>query len=302
LADTRTNSYCSTRDVSRYYKPGSTQSTITPNSISSSTVTFASASDASVLRAGDVIKMTSTEMPHGEIKEIIDVDGATVTLESAVSGTYDNALVVTPLSAFTPTSTPSSDEVLEMIQDMEDLIDDETKLAWRAKTYTDQRPELNFFAEGRHRWRPATRIYLPVAPLITPVSGTDTIYVFDGESETEYVANKTNSRNSGDYWVCEERGFIDIYSYSVKLYSGSVRIGSLRYGYVDSSGNPNPPKDIRQACAMLVAAELLEMETTISAVPGGGDVDSPKPDMRSERLLTKAHKILKRYRRDVAVL
>ena len=178
---------------------------------------------------------------------------------------------------------------------MEDYIDEYTHRAWRIRTAPACRPSVKPMREGYHNARYFGRVYLPFDDIITFVSGTDTFYVWDGSSETEYVANKTNARGTGDYWLCEERGFVDLYIARQRLYTASVRFASYRYGKVDSNNKPDPPSDIKDACAKLAAAEILSTEYAISVLPGGADSVNPIPT-RVEQLKAEAMEILDRKR------
>jgi len=310
MSDDRPTSYCTTREVSLYLKP------TTQTAVSLQADTGASQTDADRIYLtlantanfveGDWVRVYDDASTKGEIVQIQDIseNGDSSYLETvsdlAQDYTTANNAKVQLLSKFTRTTTPSSWDVNNIINRMEDFIDEYTHTAWRIRTAPPCRPPIKPMREGYHNARYFARIYLPHTNIITFVSGTDKFHVWDGSSETEYVENKTNARGTGDYWLCEERGFVDLYASRQRLYTASVRFESYRYGIVDSNNKPNPPKDIQDACAKLVAAEILMIEPAIAALPGGDE--GPKPAEQAERYKTEAMEVLDRHKRMTAIL
>ena len=301
VVDDRVNSYCNLRDVTRYYKVGEVQPALTPSTIATVTVTMASVADAAKIKPGDTLKLSSTQSPRGEYREVINVTSTAVTLDSAVAGTYTTGLSVVVQSSFTPTSLPSTDDVLDLIRDIEDEIDRQCEQSWRVVTMsTPYRPEVKVVSEGGRQF---SRVWLNHKDIVTFATASgDAFYVWDGTTEVEYVATKTNNRTNGDYWLNETDGYIDIFAQNLMFHDLPVKVSKYRYGHVGASNVPNPPRDIRKATAMLVAAELFEMEPTINMHPsGGGDLDAPKPYERSDRLRADAQKILSHHTRLVII-
>ena len=292
VADTRINKYCNLQDVSRQLKAGATQTALTPSSVSSTSVTMADASDAANLIQGDVVKLTSAEYPLGDFREVVDIVTKTLTLKSAVSGTYSTSLSLVQQSPFTPSSTPSSRDVLDMINDAEDEIDEYTGKAWRLITVTEEYHDIPREQYDVYKGRPVN-LYHPHVLTDSDdglTNGTDKIEIFDGSSWVDWTT-KTAGRENNNYWVNSTDGILYLY-YQIPIhYINACRV-TYRYGKVDSSNNPNPPKDIRKACAKIVAAEILEMEPVTVDLPreGGGIGDND----RSEKLRDDAYKLLDR--------
>ena len=306
MADSRTTYYCSTREVTELYKMGSTQSAVSLQADSGSSQTnkdriFLTLANTANVVPGDHVRVYDDASTMGEIVQVqsITEDGDDSYLEtvSDMTGNYttNNSAKFVLISYFTRTTKPSSWDINNIINRMEDYIDEYTHTAWRLRTAPAVRPHLTPQREGWRNSRIFVRVYLPHRNIKTFASGTDTMYVWDGSSETEYVANKTNARSSGDYWLCEERGFVDIYGDFLRHYTASVRFDSYRYGLVDSNDKPNPPKDITDACTKLVVAELLSMDYHVSNLPGG-DIGVDPIAGRIERLKAEALEILDRHK------
>jgi hypothetical protein len=299
--DQRITHYASIRDVTRYLRIGkNVRSVDTPASMTSLTVVFTTVAESGAYRPGDSVRVYSDETPAGEIREVINITSKTLTLDTALTGTYTTNFKCQLISPFTPSGAPGTDDVLQVILDIEEYIERKTHNSWRLKTNSNAyKPEIRWVRDSTYFYRQYARVYLFHQNIKTfNTTDGDKFTVFNGSSDVDYVATKTNQRNGGDYWLNEEAGYIDIYTSALRFLSQAVTIKQYRYGKVTSAGLPDPPRDIKEATAKLVASELLAMNSVINVVPSGGD-GGDSISRRIERLKEEAEEILVRYTRQM---
>lgn len=160
---------------------------------------------------------------------------------------------------FTASTTPTKTEVEEWINSSEDFVDRETMHAWRNVTVTKETHHLH---QPSYQRRDGTEIFLNHRNIRTLTSGTDLLEVWDGNEFLDYLANKTEGRNN-DYWVDEQLGLVFIKSHSAYLPRNfAVRI-SYRYGETSVTN------DIKRACILLTAADILESDDRTVLLPEG---------------------------------
>jgi len=165
-------------------------------------------------------------------------------------------LGVTP---FTFAGTPSLDHVMDEIKRAGEYIENKTDHSWRASSITDEYHELDLrylVQDGRtvwlkHRW----------VKTLSNAEG-DKIEVFDGSNWINYVTDKTEDRNGGDFWVNYTDGilFIRLYNYTRRKWK--VR-ATYRYG------DPVLPADITEAATKLAAMNLISSEDRTIILPEG---------------------------------
>lgn len=167
---------------------------------------------------------------------------------------------------------------------MEDYIDKKTGHAWRTVTVTNEYHDIPEQYD-RHVGR---RISLYHRTITTLASGTDKIEVWDGSSWVEWVANKTEGRES-DYWVDYEEGIIYLMAAFTFHKKKAVRV-TYRYG------ESSVPDDIKHACALLVAAQIISSDDRSNMLAETGDPTRMAYDTRASRWKGKAEDILANYK------
>lgn len=174
------------------------------------------------------------------------------------------------VKSFRGDTQPSREDVIISIQRAEEFIDRYTHHSWKTTTVTD---EYYDFRPPRE-WGPYERrtderaLYLRHRKIKTFTSGTDKLEVWDGSTWVEYIANKTEGR-SEDYYVDYNKGVI-YFQNSYPVYSRNAVRMTYRYGE-DTVAAP-----IRDACAMLTAAEIAVNNDNMVVLPeGGGEFKIP---------------------------
>lgn len=312
MTDNRTDMYCSPYHVTRYYKPGSTQTAVALASESGASQTnkdriMLALANMSAL-PGDYVRVYNTGVyPRGEIVQVQDVveTGSTSYLEvtSNLTQTYTTTAssMVEVLSAFNRTTKPSTQDVLNMIEEASCRIDEETKSAWRVKTVTDEFHSLDTMPYDPYKGR---CIYLNFRPVITDTSDGlvtakgDVLKVYQsGPTWTDWVTTKTAGR-AYDYWVNGTDGHLYI-KYIAPVHNVQALRITYRYGHVTSTLKPNPPNAIVKACAKLVAADLLEMEPDIVMQSSGDGLPTIKDRITAYR--EDAQELIDHYKEMIVI-
>lgn len=188
---------------------------------------------------------------------------------------------------FGPDTDPTKSEVDEIILEMSDEIDRYTGHAWRERKVEDVYYDLDqtpyYFGSG-------TPIKLGKREIVTPLDSSegDKVEIYEGDQYEDWVSDpsKEESRN-GDYWVDETAGLLYIFRRWSTWSEPAVRV-SYRYG-----NQENIPRDVKNACARLVAAELLMTDQYSDLLPAGND-GAPDAMSAAERLEDKAYEKLDR--------
>jgi hypothetical protein len=306
MTDARADAYCSPYNVTKYYKPGATQTAV---ALASETGLSQTNKDRVYLALanltalpGDYIRVYNSGVyPRGEIVQVQNVveTGSTSYLEIAsnLTQTYTTTAssMMEVLSAFNQSSNPSTQEVLDIIADESSYIDEETHTAWRVKNVTDEYHSIDTMPYDPYKGR---AIYLNFRPVITDTSDgfvttlSDSLKIFSGTAWTDWVTTKTAGRAS-DYWVNGTDGVVYV-KLIAPVHNLQASRTTYRYGHVTSALKPNPPSAIVRACAKLVAADLLEMEPDIVMQPSGEGLPSLKDRITAYR--EDAEELINHYR------
>lgn len=176
-----------------------------------------------------------------------------------------------------PTS-PTKEQVEEMILEWSDEIDNRTKHAWRARKVEDEYHDLD---ETPYYFGTGTPIKLRKRDIRTPLDSAegDKLEVFDGNGYEDWVADssKTEGRN-GDYWVDSSNGLLYIYRRWATWSEPGIRM-TYRYGQTAI------PRDIQKACAKYVASDIAMTDTYSMNIPGtdgAADVRSQAEQWRED--------------------
>ena len=156
---------------------------------------------------------------------------------------------------------PSLDDIEEWILEAQDDIDSTTHNAWRSKTVTDEYHDINQLSYEYGVGWPIYLMHRNIKTLST--SEGDKIEVWDGESWVDWIASSDYSEGRDeDYWVDYKTGILYIVNSVYSFLRKGVRV-THRYG------NSSVPKDIRDACAMMVAIKVLETNDRTIVIPEG---------------------------------
>lgn len=179
---------------------------------------------------------------------------------------------------FSASTNPLKTAVTEWIEANEDTIDKKTMHAWRTKTITDELHHMDSLPYGL---REGVKIFLEHRKIKTFESGTDKLEVWDGTQWLDYVANKVEGRNN-DFWVDYKSGLISIRNLTTfKFFSARV---TYRYG------ETSVDRDIRKACILMTAADVLNTDDRSVSLPEGTE-GFPIPD-KSRKWIAQAKGII----------
>jgi hypothetical protein len=195
-------------------------------------------------------------------------------------------------SYFTALSNPSYASVLEWIGEAEDEIENNTRTAWSSQgTF-----------EGYIRWEPRRvyligepfewyKIRLPYPdPVLPPGSAAgDSLKVWDGGSETEWVGVKTEGR-TGDFW-CDGKSYL--YINTLRPWPGHNTI-YIKYRH----GATTAPGDVKKACIYLACEMFLASNLYNNQALNIAKEGEAWPYMNAQSWYHKrAYEILQRHRR-----
>lgn len=190
-------------------------------------------------------------------------------------------------------------EIEALILEAEDYIDDQTHHAWRSTSVASEMHNFPYIRWGYHGYRyPLTAvlekpIFLNHRKIRGPfVSGTDKIEVWESSAYVDYVATKSEGR-ANDWWCDYEQGILYFVSSFPNRYLNAVKM-TYRYGH-----ETTVPRDIKKACIMLVATDILSTEGFSVLLPQGG---TPEYTFRDKISLWEAQidKIMKRREHFIA--
>lgn len=188
--------------------------------------------------------------------------------------------------AFGSNTNPSKSDVEDMIDERTDFIDRETRNSWRENKVIN---EMHTF-DGQYRWSAGRPLMLNKMKIITPLDSSkgDRLEIWDGNEWHDWVADSSEVEGrDGDYWLDGEMGQLFIYKRFTWVSQPQIRV-SYRYGSdaSDTDGDNVPddlPRDIRMACAKLVAIDLVSSDQHTQLVPGGEGAPSPESAMEQWR-------------------
>ena len=156
---------------------------------------------------------------------------------------------------------PSLNDIEEWIREAQDDIDSTTHNAWRTVTVSNEYHDINQLSYEEGCGWPIYLKHRNIKSLDT--SEGDKIEIWDGSDWVDWVASSdyTEGRDE-DYWVDYEQGILYITNNVWSYLRKGVR---LTYRF----GNTTVTKDIRNACAMMVAIKVLETNDRTIVVPDG---------------------------------
>ena len=185
-------------------------------------------------------------------------------------------------------STPSIDDVTDIINMHEDEIDQYTHHSWKPSLIENEHYNFDGFVAQLERfgdWSDRARLYLKHRKIRAFTPGTHKIEIWDGQSWVDFVVKYTEGRGD-DWWFDYERGILHFSNRYPWRMRHSVR---LTYEY----GEDTVHGDIKKACILLTAAYLLQGEDYSMLLPEGTS-NIPIAD-KSVKWQDIAYKLLDRH-------
>ena len=155
-------------------------------------------------------------------------------------------------SYFTGTSNPTKSVVEDWINNSEDEINSYTRRAWgdlgSYTGYIRWEPRRTFIIGEPYSWY---KVHIPYPDPVIPLTLArgDSLKVWDGGNETEFVGVKTEGRTD-DFWF-DGKSYLYINALRPWPENNTVK---MTYHY----GGRSTPKDIRRACILLTKAQFNE--------------------------------------------
>ena len=193
------------------------------------------------------------------------------------------------VDAFSDTTKPTATQVDSMINMVEDEIDRYTGHAWREKV-----SDVEYREVGRIGWRHPIYYWLGY-PIylghrkVRVTSGKldstlgDIFEVYFSGTWTDWL----DGTHDDDYWVDDYRGIIYI---KQGLWGYRYRWSRIQYRYGDTS----VPNDIKMACSLLSARQILMSQDRWMLIPEGGTGSVVARD-KIQSWTDRAYGILDRY-------
>ncbi len=157
---------------------------------------------------------------------------------------------------------PSDAEVVEFIENNQDDIDNETQHAWRLVTVTSELHTIGYTSDN---YRDGAQIFLGHRIITALSSGAgDALTVWNGETDEDYLTTRTEGRNK-DWWIDLQTGILFIKTFPLPFYSGRRYTVNVTYRY----GDTTVVNDIRKACVLLTAIDVLSSDDRSVLLPEG---------------------------------
>lgn len=192
---------------------------------------------------------------------------------------------------FNATTSPTKEEVDEMIIESEDDINRQTLNSWKSKTITK---EYHTIKPAIHRYE-GTQIFIDNRNITALSTGDgDKLEVFNGSEWEDYLVSRTEGRTN-DYWINLIDGIIWLKTYPrILRRTNDVR---LTYRFKE----PSVPGDIKRACIRLTAISIIESDDKSILFPEGSS--NIPLTTKSEKWQERADKIIQNNRElKVAIL
>lgn len=174
------------------------------------------------------------------------------------------------LATLTDTSSPTVQQVVELINRMEDKIDNATGHAWRTrysgtKSGLDNTQKYEYYdIYFNYEYRSGIPIYLKHRSIKTlSADSGDVFEIWDGSNWIDWLSTYTEGR-ADDYWWDYEQGILYLKRrFGIK---GPRRL-RMKYRYGESVVN----RDIEDIATKMIAIDFLAGDNRSVMVRGGGD-------------------------------
>lgn len=188
---------------------------------------------------------------------------------------------------FTTDTNPPRDTVERRISSAASRIDTFTSHAFRERRIENEMKNL----EGPYRWESGLAIKLTQRDIRTPLdeSKGDKLEVWRGNEYEDFVSSDEYSYGRDeDYWIEEATGMLHIYRR--KAFFNRYRNLKMSYRF----GKEKVPADVTEACAKLVAADLMRTDFYRYTTPG--NEEAPDAERIAEQFVEEAWDRLEPYK------
>jgi len=188
---------------------------------------------------------------------------------------------------FDSETTIKRDRVKRQIASKSSKIDTYTGHAWRERTMENEQKSLH----GTYRWNSGIEIKLTRRDIRTPLDSEkgDKLEVWRGNEYEDWVASdKYKEGRDEDYWIEPSTGILHIFRR--KTFFSRYRQLKLTYRF----GKDIIPADITEACAKLVAADLMESDFYRYTTPG--NEEAPDAERVAEKWREQVWEDLEPYK------
>lgn len=191
---------------------------------------------------------------------------------------------------------PTEEQVNDRIEAMEDWVDNSTGHAWRerysqSETGTEKSsPDYEYYDFPDHNmYNPSTGwpINTGHRKIRAFDASKDTLEIWDGSSWVDWLGTKTEGR-ANDFWVQYSSGVIYIKQAYLFHREQALRV---KYRY----GETYVAKNIRDACALMVASILISSEDKTMSLIDTGDPARVTYDQRASKWKSQAKQLLSSY-------
>ena len=184
---------------------------------------------------------------------------------------------------FSDTSSPSKDQVDDLIEMNEDNINSQTGHSWKEEQIEDR--YLRHYTSDPYGWMFKYDLGNRKVKTLDIAQGDKIEVNVSGEwiNFADPANNKIFAKNSGDYWINYDMGLLYIRKWTRNM--DDVRV-TFRFGEKDVTGN------IRKLCTLQTAADVLDMYEQALTYPEDGSVTRQGPQAKSENFRKRANIIL----------
>lgn len=205
----------------------------------------------------------------------------------------DVRVILQAVQDFSSETTPTDADIDNLIEGQEAEIDNTTHHSWKEVTVTDEYYDIPEITEyNRSTGIPIYLKHREVKAFDTAKG--DKIEVWNGSSYDDWVTVRTQGRAS-DWWVDQSQGILYLRAFFLFMRKQALRV-TYRYG------GSAVPADIKQATALLVAAQVLSSDDRSMVVAETGDATRTSHKDRIQQWTDKANSILWKRTEYISVL
>ena len=195
-------------------------------------------------------------------------------------------------TAFTTSTIPTLQQVINFINMAEDEIDRRTRNSWRSVTTTNE--FYNIERNAKYHWGGGLRIPLNHTNIKSfDTSEGDKLEIWQGNSYVDWIATKTEGR-ANDFWMDYKEGTLFI-----RLRFPAAYVKPIRLTY--RHGESSVPNDIKNACVMLASMKILRNEDFSFTLNESGDTRNLNYEQRILQMKDDVDKIVS-HRQQVFII
>lgn len=203
------------------------------------------------------------------------------------------AELLKPDNYFTNDTVPSLSRVEKFLRQAEEIIDINTRAAWRKRQRTNEYISARPNQQRNNSTGFKFKLQRNNVKDLDSDEG-DALYVWNGSSYINYLSTKTEGRGN-DYWLDYDSGYLYISSMSLNILEKVIKI-SYRYG------DTTVPLDITEATAKLVAIKILTNENSSFILEDGGNTQTMTYDPRISNMIATVKRIIASYSNNMFTL